>query len=138
MELPSTVRVTPATLQLIESREALQAVPSEEGSKLQQAAPLAVKLPQHPVGSRCEVAPGGRRGVIRYVGCPGGVPRPLVAVELDVSQGDDVQLGGCWMDGVEYFLPSHADAPVVWKQPADVVSGDFPEIDPFADLSDSD
>ncbi|CAE8619633.1 unnamed protein product [Polarella glacialis] len=133
--LPDTVRVTAATLARIAAREALQ-----EAGETETDAPGAEQLATHPVGSRCEVAPGGRRGVIRFVGCPGGIPRPLVGVELDMSQGEDVQTGSGWLDGVEYFnqLLSRPDAPVVWKQPKDVVSGEFPEIDPFAGLSDSD
>ena len=69
---------------------------------------------------------------------PGGISQPLVAVELDMAQGPDVQRGGHWVDGKEYFTPSSYEAPVVWKPPADVTCGDFPEDDPFAGLSDSD
>mmetsp|Transcript_44746 Transcript_44746/g.83586 ORF Transcript_44746/g.83586 Transcript_44746/m.83586 type:complete len:140 (+) Transcript_44746:48-467(+) len=135
MDLPPTVRVSAATLQLIDRREALQEAALEKPS---QAESFAVQLNSHPLDSRCEVAPGGRRGVVRFVGCPGGVPRPLVAVELDSPQGDDIQTSGRWLDGVEYFKPSAERAPVVWKSPQDVVCGDFPELDPFADLEISD
>ncbi|CAL1173880.1 unnamed protein product [Cladocopium goreaui] len=128
MDLPSTVRVSAATRELIERRELLQ-----------ENQPVDVTRPEllqsHPLGSRCEVSPGGRRGVVRFVGRPGGL-QICVAVELDEMQGDDVQLGGRWLDGVTYFEPSRADAPVVWKAPKEVVCGDFPELDPFADLSD--
>eukprot|EP00928_Gymnodinium_smaydae_P054888 TRINITY_DN38585_c0_g1_i1.p1 TRINITY_DN38585_c0_g1~~TRINITY_DN38585_c0_g1_i1.p1 ORF type:complete len:175 (-),score=47.88 TRINITY_DN38585_c0_g1_i1:82-606(-) len=94
--------------------------------------------PDHAVGARCEVVPGGRRGTVRFVGRPGGVPRPLIAVELDFPQGDDTMTGGTWLDGQSYFEPARAGAAVVWKQPSEVVCGDFPEEDPFADLEDSD
>eukprot|EP00933_Yihiella_yeosuensis_P080616 TRINITY_DN94077_c0_g1_i1.p1 TRINITY_DN94077_c0_g1~~TRINITY_DN94077_c0_g1_i1.p1 ORF type:complete len:142 (+),score=16.88 TRINITY_DN94077_c0_g1_i1:40-465(+) len=136
MDLPDTVRVSAETLKRIEARELLQSLPPDvnDGS----FEPSSQTLSTHPVGSRCEVAPGGRRGLIRYVGCPGGIPRPLIAVELDLAQGEDVQTGGHWLDGVEYFKPSRPEAPVVWKQPDQVVSGDYPEEDPFAGLSDSD
>merc|ERR1712146_749427 len=70
--------------------------------------------------------------------CPGGVPRPLVAVELDLPEGPDMQRGGTWIDGQQYFRPSREDAAVVWKAPQEVVCGDFPELDPFAGLDDSD
>ncbi|CAJ1362262.1 unnamed protein product [Effrenium voratum] len=66
------------------------------------------------------VSPGSRRGVVRFVGIVGGLAQSLVAVELDMSQGDDVHLGARWLDGVEYFTPSREDAPVVWKLPKEV------------------
>ncbi|CAE7154082.1 unnamed protein product [Symbiodinium necroappetens] len=144
MDLPETVRVSAATRELIERREALQDVGEQPHgltlrSSGEEPPAFSVQLDSHPISARCEVAPEGRRGVVRFVGCPGGVPRPLVAVELDSPQGEDVQEGGCWLDGVEYFVPSRPTAPVVWKTPKDVVCGNFPELDPFADLdSDSD
>eukprot|EP00930_Biecheleria_cincta_P038261 TRINITY_DN26290_c0_g1_i1.p1 TRINITY_DN26290_c0_g1~~TRINITY_DN26290_c0_g1_i1.p1 ORF type:complete len:131 (+),score=11.95 TRINITY_DN26290_c0_g1_i1:52-444(+) len=130
MDVPATVRVTAATLDRIAAREAAQA------SGLSEVA--ATKLPTHAVGSRCEVAPGGRRGTVCYVGRPGGIDRPLIAVELDEPQGSDLQKGGAWIDGQVYFEPSNPDSAVVWKTPADVICGDFPALDPFADLGDSD
>eukprot|EP00434_Breviolum_minutum_P038883 symbB.v1.2.034501.t1/scaffold4452.1/size39499/2 len=128
MDLPSTVRVSALTRELIEKRELLQ-----------EYRPTEVTSPEvlrsHPIGSRCEVAPGKRRGTVRFVGRPGGL-QLCVAVELDEMQGDDVHLGGQWLDGVTYFEASRPDAPVVWKALKEVVCGDFPELDPFADLSD--
>jgi len=129
---PPTVRVSAATAARILQREALQAADPNDPATM-----FAATLPDHAVGSRCEVSPGGRRGVVRFVGHPGGVPRPVIAVELDEPLGSDVQQGGKWMDGLDYFEPSRPDAPIVWKPPFDVVCGDFPELDPFADLDDS-
>lgn len=85
MELPGTVRISAATRELIASREAVQDTAAG-----------------HQVGSRCEVAPGGRRGTVRWVGRPAGL-QLCVAVELDVAQGDDVQLGSRFLDGAMAF-----------------------------------
>eukprot|EP00747_Dinoflagellata_sp_TGD_P005063 gnl/TRDRNA2_/TRDRNA2_112769_c0_seq1.p1 gnl/TRDRNA2_/TRDRNA2_112769_c0~~gnl/TRDRNA2_/TRDRNA2_112769_c0_seq1.p1 ORF type:complete len:172 (-),score=26.60 gnl/TRDRNA2_/TRDRNA2_112769_c0_seq1:68-583(-) len=131
--LPSTVRISEATLARLAARDALSQQ-AADGSR--EGFPLSDPSLPAP-GSRCEVAPGGRRGTVRFAGCAGGIPRPLIAVELDMPQGDDTQRGGCWIDCVEYFKPSNPDAAIVWKAPKDVVIGDFPEEDPFAGLSDS-
>eukprot|EP00927_Polykrikos_kofoidii_P050269 TRINITY_DN44186_c0_g1_i1.p1 TRINITY_DN44186_c0_g1~~TRINITY_DN44186_c0_g1_i1.p1 ORF type:complete len:164 (-),score=29.92 TRINITY_DN44186_c0_g1_i1:251-742(-) len=158
LDLPPTVRVDPRTAQLIAVREALQDLSGQATAIAEQAAEdaeaaheaakagaspfaasVARKLTSHPVGGRCEVAPGGRRGSVRYVGCAGGIQSVLVAVELDSPQGPDTQVGGRWIDGQEYFKPFRPDVQgIVWKSPAEVVCGDFPEEDPFAGLSDSD
>ncbi|CAK9047002.1 Tubulin-folding cofactor B (AtTFCB) (Protein EMBRYO DEFECTIVE 2804) [Durusdinium trenchii] len=137
MDLPSTVRVSAQTRELIEKREALQSEgPPQTVQETSSVEAMMLQMASHPLGARCEVSPGGRRGQVCFVGRPGGL-QILVAVELDMSQGDDVQLGSRWLDGIRYFEPSREDAPVVWAQPKDVVCGDFPELDPFADLSDT-
>merc|ERR1712070_1246705 len=99
---PPTVRVTEQTRERIAWREAVQAqalvdetvvtgtTPSS-GSRCA-GAEFTQVLPSHPVGARCEVGPGNRRGVVRFVGCPGGIPHPLVAVELDEPLGPDRQV----------------------------------------------
>mmetsp|Transcript_4560 Transcript_4560/g.10054 ORF Transcript_4560/g.10054 Transcript_4560/m.10054 type:complete len:151 (+) Transcript_4560:34-486(+) len=131
------VRVQATTLERIALHEAAQALPGEEALNSTSAAEARVQL-SHPVGARCEVSPGARRGVVRFAGCPGGIPKPLVAVELDLPEGPDRCEGGCWLDGEQYFTPSMPHASIVWKRPEEVLCGDFPEEDPFAGLSDSD
>lgn len=132
--LPATVRANPETLENIDKREALQnsAVSEVLAQRIFTDAAASRGVPEgfaQCVGSRCEVAPGARRGTVRFAGCPGGLPKPLIAVELDLPQGDDVQTGGAWIDGVVYFEPSSPDASVVWKAPAEVVIGNFPPED---------
>merc|ERR1712176_1552145 len=101
LDLPDTVRVKPQTAELIANREKLMnaAAADEEAAKKAagyevDAAEVATgltpaghatsqKLPSHSLDSRCEVNPGGRRGVVRYIGCVGGLPKPLIGVELD-------------------------------------------------------
>lgn len=90
------------------------------------------------VGDRCEVSPGGRRGVVRFVGKPGAV-----------EGGEGVLPAGWWV-GVEYDEPlGKHDGSVkgarffacaenfgAMVRPDKVVTGDFP---PIADgLFDSD
>lgn len=133
-DLPATVRANPETLERIDKREAAQnnAMAAAVAQAISAAAAVDPAKSQDLgalIGSRCEVVLGARRGTVRYAGCPGGIPKPLIAVELDFSQGDDVQRGGAWLDGAVYFEPSSPEAPIVWKTPAEVVIGDFPPED---------
>jgi tubulin-folding cofactor B len=88
------------------------------------------------VGNRCEVQPGARRGTVMYVGEAkegGGLgPGHWVGVKFDEPLGKH---DGS-VKGVKYFeCPAKHGAFVRGKN---LEVGDFPEIDPFADLSDSD
>lgn len=80
-----------------------------------------------PVGGRCEVTPGGRRGVIRYAG-------PLIAAKGQwIGIGLDEPLGNNdgTKDGKRYFEcagPKYG----CFAKPANVLVGDYPERDPFA------
>jgi len=87
-------------------------------------------------GMRCEVQPGARRGVVMFVGEPkegGGLaPGYWVGVKFDEPLG----MNDGTVKGVKYFeSPARHGAFVRGKN---IQVGDFPEIDPFADLSDSD
>jgi len=88
------------------------------------------------VGNRCEVQPGARRGTVMYVGEAkegGGLGAGYwVGVKFDEPLGKH---DGS-VKGVKYFeCPDKHGAFVRGKN---IEVGDFPEIDPFADLSDSD
>merc|ERR1712150_447753 len=79
------------------------------------------------LGSRCEVAPGGRRGEIAHCGKVVGVKGIWIGVRLDEPQGSNDGT----KDGVHYF-----DCPGskygCFVKPEHVTVGDFPPLDPFA------
>lgn len=81
----------------------------------------------YPLGSRCEVTPGGRRGVIRFAGKIVGSKVPWIGICLDEPQG---QNDGS-KDGKQYFEcpgPKYGS----FSKPENVMVGDYPERDPFA------
>lgn len=79
------------------------------------------------VGSRCEVAPGGRRGEVGHCGKVVGVKGVWVGIRLDEPQGSNDGT----KDGARYF-----DCPGpkygCFARPEHVTVGDFPPLDPFA------
>jgi tubulin-specific chaperone B len=97
--------------------------PADDGTQATEAAGIAV-------GSRCEVQPGGKRGIVAYVGntqAP-GLPRGWwVGVRFDEPVGkNDGSFGG-----IRFFdCPSGYGGLI---RPAKVTTGDFPEVDPFED-----
>lgn len=88
------------------------------------------------VGDRCEVQPGARRGEVMFVGEAKGeknlAPGYWVGVKFDEPLGRN---DGS-VKGVKYFEcpPKHG----AFVRGKNIAVGDFPEVDPFADLSDSD
>jgi len=85
------------------------------------------------VGARCEVNPGGRRGTVKYVGAIGDRPEWYVGVKFD----EPVGLNDGTKDGKVYI----EDCPPkygAFVKPENVEIGDFPELDPFADLGSDD
>uniref|UniRef100_A0A0G4HP01 CAP-Gly domain-containing protein n=1 Tax=Chromera velia CCMP2878 TaxID=1169474 RepID=A0A0G4HP01_9ALVE len=81
----------------------------------------------YPIGSRCEVQPGGRRGEVAYVGPVEGGSGTFIGVKLDEPLGVN---DGRNKAGKRYF-----DAPDkygIFARPEKVTVGDFPEKDPFA------
>lgn len=85
-----------------------------------------------PINSRCECNPGGRRGVVKYVG-PVGKTGTFIGVALDEPLG----MNDGSKDGKTYFEckgPKYG----CFSRPENVTAGDFPERDPFADLDDED
>jgi tubulin-folding cofactor B len=86
------------------------------------------------VGNRCEVQPGARRGVVMYVGEAKGSglgKGHWVGVKFDEPLGKH----NGFIMGVKYFeCPDKHGAMIRGKN---VIVGDFPEVDPFADLSES-
>ncbi|CAE8592464.1 unnamed protein product [Polarella glacialis] len=84
-----------------------------------------------PVGSRCEVAPGGRRGEVAYVGPVKGVKGIWVGARLDEPQGNN---NGQGKDGKQLF-ECKGDKYGCFAKAENVVVGDFPERDPFASES---
>eukprot|EP00928_Gymnodinium_smaydae_P089653 TRINITY_DN73580_c0_g1_i1.p1 TRINITY_DN73580_c0_g1~~TRINITY_DN73580_c0_g1_i1.p1 ORF type:complete len:295 (-),score=68.09 TRINITY_DN73580_c0_g1_i1:191-1075(-) len=80
-----------------------------------------------PVGGRCEVTPGGRRGVIRYAGPLIAAKGQWIGICLDEPLGNN---DGC-KDGKRYFEctgPKYG----CFAKPENVLVGDYPERDPFA------
>lgn len=78
-----------------------------------------------PVGARCEVAPGGRRGDVRFVGpVPSLPPGWWVGVAYDEPLGKH---DGAAPDGARVFecAPGHG----AFVRPAAVTVGDFPPVD---------
>ncbi|KAF4316238.1 hypothetical protein BBO99_00007901 [Phytophthora kernoviae] len=85
------------------------------------------------VGDRCEVQPGGRRGQVQFLGEIAEIASGFwVGVQFDepVGKGDGS------VKGSVYFKcePKYGG----FVRPYNVTVGDFPALDPFADLSDSD
>ena len=80
-----------------------------------------------PLGARCEVQPGGKRGVVAFVGKCAPLPAGFwVGVRYDEPVGKN---DGA-VAGVRFF-----DAPPGYGglvRPACVTVGDFPELDEFA------
>lgn len=81
-----------------------------------------------PLDSRCEVAPGSRRGAVAYVGSVTGMKGIWIGIRLDEPQGMN---DGCGKDGKRYF-----DCPGpkygCFAKAENVTIGDYPERDPFA------
>eukprot|EP00930_Biecheleria_cincta_P072758 TRINITY_DN60106_c0_g1_i1.p1 TRINITY_DN60106_c0_g1~~TRINITY_DN60106_c0_g1_i1.p1 ORF type:complete len:288 (-),score=58.15 TRINITY_DN60106_c0_g1_i1:107-970(-) len=84
-----------------------------------------------PLGSRCEVRPGGRRGEVAYVGEVRGTKGVWVGVRLDEPQGNN---DGS-MKGKQYF-DCKGDKYGCFSKPENIEVGDFPELDPFASSDD--
>mmetsp|Transcript_23410 Transcript_23410/g.55247 ORF Transcript_23410/g.55247 Transcript_23410/m.55247 type:complete len:280 (-) Transcript_23410:74-913(-) len=80
-----------------------------------------------PMGSRCQVQPGGRRGEVAFVGAVRGIKGVWIGVRLDEPQGNN---DGS-KEGERYFN-CRGDKYGCFARPDNVEVGDFPELDPFA------
>jgi tubulin-folding cofactor B len=84
------------------------------------------------VGNRCEVNPGGKRGVVKFVGKVEGLPKGWwvgVAFDEPVGKNDGA------VKGKRFF--ECADGYGSFQRPANVKVGDYPEEDdPFAESED--
>eukprot|EP00916_Digyalum_oweni_P014103 GHVL01023115.1.p1 GENE.GHVL01023115.1~~GHVL01023115.1.p1 ORF type:complete len:221 (+),score=41.23 GHVL01023115.1:26-688(+) len=81
------------------------------------------------VGLRCEVYPGGRRGEIGYIGEVSGTKGSWIGVKLDEPLGTN---DGCVRDR-EYFKCNGSNyGCFVRYQNCSI--GDYPVLDPFADI----
>jgi tubulin-folding cofactor B len=84
------------------------------------------------VGNRCEVNPGGKRGVVKFVGKVEGLPKGWwvgVAFDEPVGKNDGA------VKGKRFF--ECADGYGSFQRPANVAVGDYPEEDdPFAESED--
>lgn len=87
------------------------------------------------VGVRCEVNPGGRRGVVKYFGPMAGLPGHWIGVDLDEPLG---QNDGHGPDGVKYFECKPGGVYGCFAKCYNVNVGNYPEIDPFASSSEDD
>jgi len=100
------------------------------GDSAESSKPLDMTIEEaqaaYPVGSRCEVDPGARRGEVCYVGHIINTKGIFVGIRLDepLGQNDGTK------DGKEYFecRPKYG----CFAKPANVRVGDYPERDPFA------
>jgi tubulin-folding cofactor B len=111
-----------------------------------------IDLTPYVVDARCEVNPGGRRGTVKFVG-PLGEDTPdedgvVTKVMGDNIYGKDpITFVGIQLDeptghndgthhGQRYFEcpPKYG----LFAKPQNVTIGDFPELDPFADLESDD
>lgn len=123
------------------AEEAARAAENEEGQALdgdgysKPATELAPKseltadelAAAYPLGSRCEVTPGGRRGVVRFAGTIAGMKGQWIGICLDepLGQNDGSR------NGQKYFEctgPKYG----CFSKPENVQVGDYPERDPFA------
>ncbi|RLN86791.1 hypothetical protein BBJ28_00013899 [Nothophytophthora sp. Chile5] len=85
------------------------------------------------VGDRCEVQPGGRRGQVQYLG---EIPEIAAGHWVGVQFDEPVGKGNGSVKGTVYFECEQKYGGFV--RPHNVNVGDFPPLDPFADLSDDD
>jgi tubulin-folding cofactor B len=121
------------------------------GKKEHTEKPPEVDLTPYVVGARCEVNPGGRRGTVKFVGplaeepdddgvvtkvmgsnIYGSEKITFVGIQLDEPTGKN---DGSH-EGQRYFEcpPKYG----LFSKPHNVTIGDFPELDPFADLESDD
>lgn len=80
-----------------------------------------------PLDSRCEVAPGGRRGEVAFVGNVAGATGVWIGIRLDEPLGNN---DGS-KEGKKYF-ECKGEKYGCFAKPENVQVGDFPERDPFA------
>ena len=85
------------------------------------------------VGKRCEVQPGGRRGVLRFFGPMAGLKGSWVGVDLDEPLG---QNNGAGPDGIQYFTAKGNSYGCFAKHYNVQVGDQFVELDPFASSDD--
>eukprot|EP00746_Dinoflagellata_sp_MGD_P133515 gnl/MRDRNA2_/MRDRNA2_67220_c0_seq1.p1 gnl/MRDRNA2_/MRDRNA2_67220_c0~~gnl/MRDRNA2_/MRDRNA2_67220_c0_seq1.p1 ORF type:complete len:207 (+),score=39.91 gnl/MRDRNA2_/MRDRNA2_67220_c0_seq1:418-1038(+) len=80
-----------------------------------------------PIGGRCQVSPGARRGEVAYVGEVKGLQGVHIGVRLDEP------MGNC--DGSSSGKPYFKCEPCFgcFAKAGNVEVGDFPVVDPFAD-----
>eukprot|EP00919_Chromeraceae_sp_WS-2016_P029145 GHVR01069104.1.p1 GENE.GHVR01069104.1~~GHVR01069104.1.p1 ORF type:complete len:201 (+),score=27.70 GHVR01069104.1:109-711(+) len=83
----------------------------------------------YPLSSRCEVNPGGRRGVIAYVGPIDADKGTFVGVCLDEPSGrnDGTHKG-------KRYFECKGEGYGLFARHENVTVGDFPELDPFSYL----
>jgi len=81
---------------------------------------------KYPIGGRCEVNPGARRGEVAYVGNLKGTQGTWIGIRLDEPLGQNAGE----KNGKQYFdcNPKYG----CFARIENVNVGDFPEIDPFA------
>ena len=84
------------------------------------------------LGQRCEVQPGGRRGVIKYYGSMAGLQGNWIGVDLDEPLGHN---DGTGIDGVRYFESKGENYGCFSKHYNVEVGDQFVERDPFASSS---
>lgn len=84
----------------------------------------------YPIGARCEVNPGKRRGEVAFVGQVRKVT--YVGVRLDEPQGHN---DGSGPDGDRLFECA-GEGYGCFARPENVTVGDFPAVDPFASSDD--
>ncbi|KAK9843543.1 hypothetical protein WJX81_008120 [Elliptochloris bilobata] len=105
--------------------------PKQDGGAAPGPEHQATEAAAIPLGSRCEVDPGAKRGVVRYVGKVAGLPAGWwVGVHFDEPVGKN---DGS-VKGTRYFECPASHGGLV--RPDRVCVGDFPEIDAFAFSSD--
>ena len=115
-------------------------VPSDKKSSKKVYAPDSQDKPSTPVnavniytpGSRCEVQPGGRRGLVKFFGPMAGLAGSWVGVDLDEPLG---QNDGTSIDGVKYFDCKGENYGCFAKTYNVQVGPQFTERDPFASSS---
>lgn len=86
-----------------------------------------------PIGARCEVNPGARRGEVAYVGSVEALTGTWIGLRLDEPQGKN---DGKGKSGHVYFecRPNYGS----FSRCEYVTVGDFPPLDPFAFLDEGD
>jgi len=99
--------------------------------------PLEAVLERIPLGSRCQVEPGSRRGEVAHVGPVAGAKKGAwVGVRLDEPQGNNDGTGPTLTAATGTVGKRYFDCPGpnygLFAKPENVLVGDFPPLDPFA------
>ena len=126
------VKLNPVAVKDDDDNDEDDAPPASIGDEEDDAVHGAASVLHATVGTRCQVSPGGRRGVVRWIGKLPGKIGWFVGVALD----EPVGLNDGSLDGIRHFEVESGHG--LFVRGCNLRVGDFPERDLFADNDDDD